>query len=192
MENNGCSYCYSQVISVTWSWSSLTPWVRLSASAPSTLWKAWMRNTGTDCVFTWARLTRPGESPTDRYEQQQQLSLKVCALRMSPLFSVWIVQSCCLVSLLMQVGKCVQVQNTQVNGQEEATTVPALSSWFNSLSFCAWLSQRVMMQIVQELCKRPGLNKCGFDMPTIYIPNPNKVRVVLSVSSRWFSVPLPP
>lgn len=38
-----------------------------------------------------------------------------------------------------------------------------------------WLFQRVMMQIVQELCKRPGLNKCGFDMPTIYIPNPNKV-----------------
>lgn len=34
--------------------------------------------------------------------------------------------------------------------------------------------QRVMMQIVQELCRRPGLNKCGFDMPTIYIPNPQK------------------
>uniref|UniRef100_A0A3B3Q2P7 Si:ch211-11k18.4 n=1 Tax=Paramormyrops kingsleyae TaxID=1676925 RepID=A0A3B3Q2P7_9TELE len=34
--------------------------------------------------------------------------------------------------------------------------------------------QRVMMQIVQELCKRPGLNKCGFDMPTIYVPNPGK------------------
>ncbi|XP_006005981.1 uncharacterized protein SI:CH211-11K18.4 [Latimeria chalumnae] len=34
--------------------------------------------------------------------------------------------------------------------------------------------QRVMMQIVQELCKRPGLNKCGFDMPTIYVPNANK------------------
>ena len=33
---------------------------------------------------------------------------------------------------------------------------------------------RVMMQIVQELCKRPGLNKTGFDMPTIYVPNPNK------------------
>ncbi|XP_016378500.1 uncharacterized protein LOC107716539 [Sinocyclocheilus rhinocerous] len=31
--------------------------------------------------------------------------------------------------------------------------------------------QRVMMQIVQELCRRPGLNKCGFEMPTIYIPN---------------------
>lgn len=30
--------------------------------------------------------------------------------------------------------------------------------------------QKVMMQIVQELCKRPGLNKCGFDMPTIYVP----------------------
>ncbi|XP_075955490.1 uncharacterized protein LOC142957499 [Anarhichas minor] len=34
--------------------------------------------------------------------------------------------------------------------------------------------QRVMMQIVQELCRRPGLNKCGFDMPTIYIPNPQR------------------
>ena len=34
---------------------------------------------------------------------------------------------------------------------------------------------RVMMQIVQELCKRPGLNKTGFDMPTIFIPNMNKV-----------------
>ncbi|CAB3369993.1 Hypothetical predicted protein [Cloeon dipterum] len=34
--------------------------------------------------------------------------------------------------------------------------------------------QKVMMQIVQELCKRPGLNKTGFDMPTIYIPDTNK------------------
>ncbi|XP_035692019.1 uncharacterized protein LOC118426623 [Branchiostoma floridae] len=33
--------------------------------------------------------------------------------------------------------------------------------------------QRVMMQITQELCKRPGLNKCGFDMPTIYVPQLN-------------------
>lgn len=41
--------------------------------------------------------------------------------------------------------------------------------------------QRVMMQIVQELCRRPGLNKCGFEMPTIYIPNPQKVK---------FSVPV--
>jgi len=30
-----------------------------------------------------------------------------------------------------------------------------------------------MMQIVQELCKRPGLNRTGFEMPTIYIPNPS-------------------
>jgi len=34
--------------------------------------------------------------------------------------------------------------------------------------------QRVMMQIVQELCKRPSLNGTCFDMPTIFIPNPNK------------------
>ncbi|XP_055862327.1 uncharacterized protein LOC106058288 isoform X1 [Biomphalaria glabrata] len=33
--------------------------------------------------------------------------------------------------------------------------------------------QRVMMQIVQELCKRPGLNRTGFDMPTIYVPSLN-------------------
>lgn len=38
----------------------------------------------------------------------------------------------------------------------------------------SFFRQRVMMQIVQELCKRPGLNRTGFDMPTIYIPNPNK------------------
>jgi hypothetical protein len=30
-----------------------------------------------------------------------------------------------------------------------------------------------MMQIVQELCKRPGLNKTGFDMPTIFVPSMN-------------------
>ena len=41
--------------------------------------------------------------------------------------------------------------------------------WMMIIVFC-----RVMMQIVQELCKRPGLNKTGFDMPTIYVPNPNK------------------
>lgn len=31
--------------------------------------------------------------------------------------------------------------------------------------------QRVLMQIVQELCRRPTLNKTGFDMPTVYIPS---------------------
>lgn len=30
------------------------------------------------------------------------------------------------------------------------------------------------MQIVQELCKRPGLNRTGFDMQTIFIPQLNK------------------
>jgi len=30
--------------------------------------------------------------------------------------------------------------------------------------------QKVLMQIVQELCKRPGINRTGFDMPAIYIP----------------------
>ncbi|XP_003388904.1 PREDICTED: uncharacterized protein LOC100641518 isoform X2 [Amphimedon queenslandica] len=31
--------------------------------------------------------------------------------------------------------------------------------------------QRVLMQITQELCKRQGLNRAGFDMPTIFIPS---------------------
>lgn len=30
--------------------------------------------------------------------------------------------------------------------------------------------QKVLMQIVQELCKRPGLNKAGFEMLTIFVP----------------------
>lgn len=29
------------------------------------------------------------------------------------------------------------------------------------------------MQIVQELCKRPNLNRTGFEMPTIFIPSMN-------------------
>ena len=34
--------------------------------------------------------------------------------------------------------------------------------------------QRVMMQIVQELCKRPSLNRTGFEMPTIFVPTLGK------------------
>ncbi|KAM3821601.1 EH domain-containing protein 3-like isoform 2-T2 [Vipera latastei] len=49
-----------------------------------------------------------------------------------------------------------------------------LSNRVRVIFFPLFVLQRVLMQIVQELCKRPGLNKCGFDMPTIYIPNPNK------------------
>ena len=38
--------------------------------------------------------------------------------------------------------------------------------------------QRVMMQIVQELCKRKGLNRTCFDMPTIFIPSMAQHRTV--------------
>lgn len=31
--------------------------------------------------------------------------------------------------------------------------------------------QRVLMQIVQELCRWPGLNRAGFDMPVVFIPD---------------------
>ncbi|XP_065893273.1 uncharacterized protein [Dysidea avara] len=31
--------------------------------------------------------------------------------------------------------------------------------------------QKVMVQITQELCKRPGLNRAGFEMPTIFVPS---------------------
>jgi len=62
----------TQAMSVTWSWSSLTPWVRLCASAPSTSWSVWTRNTEIGCGSTWARRTRPEGSRTDRYAQQQR------------------------------------------------------------------------------------------------------------------------
>ena len=45
-----------------------------------------------------------------------------------------------------------------------------------------------MMQIVQELCKRPGLNRTGFDMPTIYVPNMNqKVSTGIFIETWVFS-----
>jgi len=34
--------------------------------------------------------------------------------------------------------------------------------------------QRVLMQIAQEFCKRPNLNRTALDMPTIYVPNMKK------------------
>lgn len=52
---------------------------------------------------------------------------------------------------------------------------------FLYIMFC---DQRVMMQIVQELCKRPGLNRTGFDMPTIYIPNPSG-KVSVAINCFW-------
>lgn len=36
--------------------------------------------------------------------------------------------------------------------------------------------QKVLMQIAQELCKRPGLTKCFFELPTIYIPDEKLIR----------------
>lgn len=44
------------------------------------------------------------------------------------------------------------------------------------------------MQIVQELCRRPGLNKCGFEMPTIYIPNPQKVKHCVFLCELFHSI----
>ncbi|GIY62311.1 uncharacterized protein CEXT_676741 [Caerostris extrusa] len=38
--------------------------------------------------------------------------------------------------------------------------------------------QKVLMQIVQELCKRPNLNRQGLELQTIYLPNPNKIEDV--------------
>jgi len=63
-----------------------------------------------------------------------------------------------------------------------AMLLPNLLCLLNRLFSCLFyfFRYRVMMQIVQELCKRPGLNKTGFDMPTIYIPNPNKVRYYIT------------
>lgn len=37
--------------------------------------------------------------------------------------------------------------------------------------------QKIMMQIVQELCERPGLNQSGFDMLTIYLPDQPDLRL---------------
>lgn len=34
---------------------------------------------------------------------------------------------------------------------------------------------RVLMQIVQNLCRQPEISKTNFDMPTIYLPNLAKV-----------------
>ena len=49
--------------------------------------------------------------------------------------------------------------------------------WQWKISYCVkfvfeilTVFQKVLMQIVQELCKRPGLNRTGFDMPTIFVP----------------------
>ena len=35
---------------------------------------------------------------------------------------------------------------------------------------------RVLMQIVQNLCRQPEISKTNFDMPTIYLPDLAKVK----------------
>lgn len=45
--------------------------------------------------------------------------------------------------------------------------------------------QKVLMQVVQELCKRPGLNKAGFEMLTIFVPTlQEKVNILFAISQR--------
>lgn len=44
--------------------------------------------------------------------------------------------------------------------------------------------QKVLMQIVQELCKRPGLNKAGFEMLTIFIPTLQEKKNTMCKSNR--------
>lgn len=40
---------------------------------------------------------------------------------------------------------------------------------------------RVLMQIVQNLCRQPEISKTNFDMPTIYLPNLAKVNAMIIV-----------
>lgn len=39
---------------------------------------------------------------------------------------------------------------------------------------------RVLMQIVQNLCRQPEISKTNFDMPTIYLPNLAKVKSTIT------------
>jgi len=43
---------------------------------------------------------------------------------------------------------------------------------------------RVLMQIVQNLCRQPEISKTNFDMPTIYLPNLAKVKSNSSSSNK--------
>eukprot|EP00730_Choanoeca_flexa_P000064 TRINITY_DN10029_c0_g1_i1.p1 TRINITY_DN10029_c0_g1~~TRINITY_DN10029_c0_g1_i1.p1 ORF type:complete len:303 (+),score=45.46 TRINITY_DN10029_c0_g1_i1:798-1706(+) len=58
--------------------------------------------------------------------------------------------------------------------------IMAKSHWFLSFParsnafICAILTQerqKVILQIAQNMCRRPALNAVAFDMPTVYIPN---------------------
>ncbi|KAG0714533.1 hypothetical protein GWK47_013944 [Chionoecetes opilio] len=86
---------------------------------------------------------------------------------------------CVLVERRLIFAESLEVLVMALEGQhEEAKPLGLEVSWLKTKVqvFGDLLDEavQVLMQIVQELCKRPGLNKTGFDMPTIYIPNPNK------------------
>lgn len=40
---------------------------------------------------------------------------------------------------------------------------------------------RVLMQIVQNLCRQPEISKTNFDMPTIYLPDLAKVNQIITL-----------
>ena len=42
---------------------------------------------------------------------------------------------------------------------------------------------RVLMQIVQNLCRQPEISKTNFDMPTIYLPDLAKVIKIITINS---------
>ena len=64
---------------------------------------------------------------------------------------------------------------------ESGTFVAKVKPLWNFLPKLRNALYRVLMQIVQELCKRPGLNRSGFDMPTIYLPD-----ICTKVSLKFF------
>ena len=42
---------------------------------------------------------------------------------------------------------------------------------------------RVLMQIVQNLCRQPEISKTNFDMPTIYLPDLAKVKQIITIKT---------
>jgi hypothetical protein len=42
---------------------------------------------------------------------------------------------------------------------------------------------RVLMQIVQNLCRQPEISKTNFDMPTIYLPDLAKVSKPITIKT---------
>ena len=47
---------------------------------------------------------------------------------------------------------------------------------------------RVLMQIVQNLCRQPEISKTNFDMPTIYLPELAKVKKKKKQRARLYRI----